>query len=106
MKQCLVTLPLQEGSQCCCHFHALSRGRPSQTVVFPPPSASNLKQGSSVEAGSAQILGLCCPPPGQLGLSVGRTKSHPGSMSTALDVLVHMDFRTTPGGYLQPSALD
>lgn len=98
MKQCLVTRPLRGGSQRCRHLHTLPHGRPSQILAFPPASASNLKQARALGAGSARMLGLCCPPPGQLGLSVRKRQSpKPDTLwSTALAIFgvpVQMDFR-------------
>lgn len=57
-------------------------------------------------AGSVCMLGLCCPPLGQLGLSVGNSRL-PGLRSTALqifDVPVQRDFRATLPGICSPLA--
>lgn len=104
MEQCLVTLPVREGGQRCCHLHTLPHGRPSRILAFPPASVSNLKEGwLSVDAGTL------LPPSGTArALHRKQQTTQPASLrSTVLekfDVRVQKDFRATLPGICSPLA--
>lgn len=66
-----------------------SSPHPSPWEAFPNSCISTsfceqLEAGECIRGWLSAMLGLCCPPPGQLGLSVGRSKVPSSLRNTAL----------------------
>lgn len=103
MEQCLVTA-CARGRPALRHLHTLPHGRPSQTLAFPPASASSLKQGwLSVAAGTL------LPSSGTARALRGKQQTpQPGSLRrTALEIFdapVQRDFRAPLRGICSPLA--